>query len=112
MPVTDTLVNGYLGLGISGAALFVVLINIMFNSKQNEKIINASNQKIDKLCDKIDDLVTTIAKDSVSNKKDMKSINEKLEFISSVAIENQRRISRIDDRTFQCLGNPKKGEEN
>lgn len=112
MPISDTLVNGYLGLGISGAALFVVLINIMFNSKQNEKIINASNQKIDKLCDKIDDLVTTIAKDSVSNEKDIKNINDKLEFISGVAVENQRRISRIDDRTYQCLGNPKKGEEN
>lgn len=112
MPVSEGIANGYIQLGVSGAALLIVLISTMLNSKQNDRIINNSNQKVDKLCDKIDALVTTITTDIISNDKDLKSIKEKLEFISSVEVENQRRIARIDDRTFQCLGNPRKGEDN
>lgn len=110
MPLTENIANGYLSLGIAGAALFIVLVSTVLSSSQNNKIINASNQKIDKLCDKIDALVTTITKDITSNDKDLKKINEKLEFISSVAVENQRRISRIDDRTYACLNNFSKKE--
>jgi len=110
MPVTDTITNGYLQLGIAGAALLIVLISVILNSRQNGKVITSSDKKVDKLCDKIDTLVTTLTREMVTNDKDQKETNNKLDTILEIAVENQRRISRIDDRTYACLGNSKKGD--
>lgn len=100
MPVNEGIVNGYLQLGLGGAALLIVLVSVILNS--------TSNKKVDKLCDKIDTLVTTITKDMTANDKDSKDIKNKLDTILNVAIDSQRRITRIDDRTYRCLGNMKK----
>jgi septal ring factor EnvC (AmiA/AmiB activator) len=151
MPVS-TIANGYLGLGISGAALFIVLVATYIQSKQNSKMFNnmltnwqktlseqnstmitnwqktitemqknetnTQNTKLDKLCDKIDELVTATAantkelsKNLLSNDKDQKALVNKIDMLMEIAVENQRRISRIDDRTYACLGNQKKGQE-
>lgn len=113
MPVSNAIANGYLQLGVAGAALLIVLVTTLLNQSQNKSIINSSDKKVDKLCDKIDTLVTALTKEMIVNDKDQKETINKLDTILDIAVENQRRISRIDDRTFQCLGNPnKKGEEN
>jgi uncharacterized membrane protein YvbJ len=104
----------YLKLGIAGAALLIVLIFVImlftfvkFNSKQLTKIIGENtNDKVDKLCDKIDSLVTVTNNFLTTNGKDLRLIIEILNQNLTVVLDTQRRVVRIDDRTFSCRGNP------
>jgi hypothetical protein len=66
--------------------------------------------KIDKLCDKIDLLITSnseytqqLNKVLVSNDKDQKETLKFLDTILASVLDTQRRVVRIDDRTFSCL---------
>lgn len=118
----NEIANLYLQLGIAGATLFILLIFVVMLFKMIGKISNnenlSQNTRIDKLCDKIDTLVTSYSENTqqlnkvlLSNDKDQKQTINKLDTILEIAVENQRRISRIDDRTYSCLRNSKKEEE-
>lgn len=109
----------YLQLGIAGGTLFILLIFVIMLfklvGKMNNNENNSQNTRIDKLCDKIDSLITSYAENTqqlnkvlLSNDKDQKQTLNKLDTILEIAVENQRRISRIDDRTYACLGSSKK----
>lgn len=104
--------NGYLGLGVVGATLFIMLVFVTMLMKYNNKIMLktitgyiSSGDKVDKLCDKIDALVTVIHTQQTASNKDQKAIIELLNRILTCDMDIQRRVVRIDDRTFGCRGN-------
>lgn len=122
MPVNETTTNLYLQLGIAGATLFILLVftillfRFVSENKRNKALDSGS--KIDKLCDKIDLLITSNADYSkelnrvlLSNDKDQKETLNILNNILEAVLDSQRRIVRVDDRTYKCLGNPKEGKE-
>ena len=106
----------YLKLGLAGAALLILVIFVVllfafvkYNSKQLTKIIGGNtNDKVDKLCDKIDSLVTVIHTQLTTNSQDQKMVIQLLNQNVNIGLDTQRRVVRIDDRTFLCRGNPGK----
>lgn len=115
MIVGQTTANLYLQLGIAGATLLILLVFVILLFKfisENKKTRAAdSGNKIDKLCDKIDQLISSNAEYSkalntvlLSNDKDQKETLKILDTILKIAMDTQRRIVRVDDRTFKCLG--------
>lgn len=124
MPVNQTTSNLYLQLGIAGATLLILLVVIIllfkFMSDVKKGKAADGSSKIDKLCDKIDLLITSnseytqqLNKVLVSNDKDQKETLKFLDTILASVLDTQRRVVRIDDRTFSCLGKEeyKKEEE-
>lgn len=115
MPVNQTTSNSYLQLGIAGATLLILLVVIvlLFKFMSEYKKLNSKEDgsKIDRLIDKIDQLITSNASYTkelnavlLSNDKDLKETLKLLDTILSVVLDVQRRVVRIDDRTFACLG--------
>lgn len=122
MPVGNETSNLYLQLGIAGATLLILLVFVILLfrlvSKLNTSESSTQNNKIEKLCDKIDGLITSNADYTqklntvlLSNDKDQKSTLNLLDKILELVIDTQRRVSRVDDRTYSCLGNIKKEGE-
>lgn len=122
MPIQETTANLYLQLGIAGATLLILLVIIlllfkfMTDFKSSKK--QADGSRIDKLCDKIDALITSNAEHTqklnevlLTNDKDQKETLKLLEMILSPVLDMQRRVVRIDDRTYRCLGNEKREGE-
>ena len=92
--------EAWLNLGISGAALFIVLITIISMFKQQSK-------SVDKLCVKIDELVTSYSDNNlklneviISNDKDQKEVLRKLDDINDVVQDMHKRVVRIDTRLY------------
>ena len=130
MPVTEKVALSYTDLGVAGASLLLVLIFIIlifylifkliknFQSSLNTVSSNADSiqtKGIDKLCTKIDALITSqneyiqkLNSVLICNEKDQISLIKLLEHLQATAQDIQRRIVRVDDRTFKCLGNVKK----
>jgi len=118
MPIAESTANLYIQLGIAGATLLILLVFVILLFKLFGKINtngnSSQNSRIDKLCDKIDSLITSYSENTskinevlLTNDKDQKETIKLLKNINSLAIENNRRISRVDDRTYRCLGNEK-----
>lgn len=140
---SNSIANGYIQLGVSGATLLVLLVLIILlfrfisiNNKTNASLQNtmlkfvtnlnkAENQnqnvhytKLDKLCDKIDSLITSNSEHTTKlnevllcNDKDQKETIKMLTTILELNMDIQRRVVRVDDRTYRCLGNSNKEEE-
>ena len=115
MPVNQTTSNLYLQLGIAGATLLILLVVIILLFKfmsENKKLKGKDDDnKIDRLIDKIDQLITSNASYTkelnsvlLSNDKDQKETLKLLDTILSLVMDTQRRVVRVDDRTFSCLG--------
>jgi hypothetical protein len=107
MGVSDTVATLYLQLGIAGATLLILLVFIILLFR----FVTKDNKRVDKLCDKIDLLVSSYSENTkmlnevlVCNDKDQKSIVKLLTDINVSVLDTQRRIVRIDDRTYHCLG--------
>lgn len=122
MPINDNISNLYLQLGLAGAALLILLIFIILLfrlvSKINIDENGSQNNKIEKLCDKIDGLISSNAEYTqklneviINNDKDQKETLNLLDRLLELSIDTQRRVVRIDDRTFKCLGAAKEEEE-
>lgn len=121
MPISDKTVDLYLQLGIAGATLLILLVFVVMlfrfiNDNKKSKSNNDVN-RIDKLCDKIDALITSNAEHTeklnevlLSNDKDQKTTIDLIKQILEIGLDTQRRVVRIDDRTFKCLGNPDEKE--
>lgn len=122
MPIEQVTANLYLQLGIAGATLLILLVFVILlfkfisENKKNRNIGEVS--RIDKLCDKIDALISSNAEHTqklnevlLSNDKDQKETIKLLDKILDSALDTQRRVVRIDDRTYRCLGNNKKGDD-
>jgi uncharacterized membrane protein YgaE (UPF0421/DUF939 family) len=142
MPVSNSIANGYIQLGVSGATLLVLLVLIILlfrfisiNNKTNAALQstlltfvtdlnkeenqnqNVQYTKLDKLCDKIDSLITSNSEHTTKlnevllcNDKDQKETIKMLTTILELNMDIQRRVARVDDRTYRCLGNSKKEE--
>jgi hypothetical protein len=109
MGVSDAVATLYLQLGIAGATLLILLIFIILLFK----FFTKDNKRVDKLCDKIDLLVTSYAENTkmlnevlVCNDKDQDTTIRLLESLNALALDTQKRVVRIDDRTYKCLGSP------
>ncbi|APC82156.1 hypothetical protein [Clostridium botulinum] len=100
--ITETTQQLYLQLGIAGATLLILLICIVLIFKRL-KDLNGSTT-IEKLCSKIDDLVTINNKVLLSNDKDQKETLRLLKNLLETTTDTQKRVVRIDDRTYRCLG--------
>lgn len=92
--------DAWLNLGIPGAALFIVLVIVVSMFKQQ-------NKSVDKLCIKIDELVTSFSDNNlklneviISNDKDQKEVLRKLDDIDDLMNDMHKRIVRIDTRLY------------
>lgn len=92
--------EAWLNLGIPGAALFIVLVIVIFIFRQQSK-------SVDKLCAKIDELVTSFSDNNlklneviVSNDKDQKEVLRKLDDMCAVMNDMHKRIVRVDTRLY------------
>lgn len=90
----------WLDLGAVGAVLLIVLVIIILMFKQQ-------SNSVDKLCTKIDDLVTsftttnqTLSNVIISNDKDQKEVLHKLDDMTSLLTDMQKRVVRIDVRLY------------
>lgn len=99
--------EAWLNLGIPGAALFIVLVIVISMFKQQSK-------SVDKLCVKIDELVTSFSDNNlklneviISNDKDQKEVLRKLDGMCEVMSDMNKRVIRIDTRMYdkqKCKG--------
>lgn len=92
--------DGWLSLGIPGAALFLVLVVIVLMFRQQ-------NKSVDKLCSKIDDLVSSFSENNlelnkmiISNDRDQKELLRILTEINLLLNDTHKRVIRIDTRTY------------
>ena len=92
--------EAWLNLGIPGAALFIVLVIVISMFKQQ-------NKSVDKLCIKIDELVTSFSDNNlklneviISNDKDQKEVLRKLDDMNDAMNDMHKRIIRIDTRLY------------
>ena len=92
--------EAWLKLGIPGAALFIVLVIVISMFKQQ-------NKSVDKLCTKIDELVTSFSDNNlklneaiISNDKDQKEVLRKLDDIHDIINDMHKRIVRVDTRLY------------
>ena len=92
--------DAWLNLGIPGAALFIVLVIVISMFKQQ-------NKSVDKLCVKIDELVTSFSNNNlklneviISNDKDQKEVLRKLDDMNDTMNDMYKRIVRIDTRLY------------
>lgn len=92
--------EAWLNLGIPGAALFIVLVIVISMFKQQ-------NKSVDKLCIKIDELVTSFSDNNlklneviISNDKDQKEVLRKLDDMNEIINDMHKRIVRIDTRLY------------
>lgn len=92
--------DAWLNLGIPGAALFIVLVIVVSMFKQQ-------NKSVDKLCIKIDELVTSFSDNNlklneviISNDKDQKEVLRKLDDMNDLMNDMHKRIVRIDTRLY------------
>lgn len=92
--------EAWLNLGIPGAALFIVLVIVISMFKQQSK-------SVDKLCIKIDELVTSFSDNNlklneviISNDKDQKEVLRKLDDMCGVMNDMHKRVVRIDVRLY------------
>ena len=92
--------EAWLNLGIPGAALFIVLVIIISMFKQQSK-------SVDKLCIKIDKLVTSFSDNNlklneviISNDKDQKEVLRKLDDMNAIMSDMHTRIIRVDTRLY------------
>lgn len=118
MPVNESTTNLYLQLGVAGATLLILLVVVillfrfMTDGKKSKSV--GEETRIDKLCDKIDALISSNAEHTeklnevlLCNDKDQKTTIDHLKQLLEVAIDTQKRVVRIDDRTFACIPKPK-----
>ena len=92
--------EAWLNLGIPGAALFIVLVIVISMFKQQ-------NKSVDKLCIKIDELVTSFSDNNlklneviISNDKDQKEFLRKLDDMNDIMNDMHKRIVRIETRLY------------
>ena len=96
--------DAWLNLGIPGAALFIILVIVIFVFKQQ-------NKNVDKLCSKIDELVTSFSDNNlklneviISSDRDQKEVIRKLDDMSNVLSDMHKRLVRIDARLYDKTG--------
>ena len=92
--------EAWLNLGITGAGLLIVLVIVISMFKQQ-------NKSVDKLCIKIDELVTSFSDNNlklneviISNDKDQKEFLRKLDDMNDIMNDMHKRIVRIDTRLY------------
>lgn len=92
--------EAWLDLGAVGAVLLIVLVIVILMFKQQ-------SNSVDKLCTKIDALVTsfsntnqTLSNVIISNDKDQKEVLHKLDDMNNLLTDMHKRVVRIDVRLY------------
>jgi len=101
--------EAWLNLGIPGAALFIVLVTVFF-------MFNEQSKSVDKLCTKIDELVSSFSDNNlklneviISNDKDQKEVLRKLDDMCTVMNDLHKRLIRVDARLYDKAKVEKEG---
>lgn len=103
--------SDWLDLGAVGAVLLIVLVIIILMFRQQ-------SNSVDKLCTKIDALVTsftntnqTLSNVILSNDKDQKEVLHKLDDMNQLMNDMHKRIVRIDVRMYDQVLNDHEQEQ-
>lgn len=110
--------NLWLQLGVAGATLLILFVTIgyvfRFVGNVQKDSTKAEDNKVDKLCDKIDNLVNVIADDRktqaetrVANDKDQKVLIDLMGKILTTTQDTHTMVAKIDIQTGACLGGRK-----
>jgi low affinity Fe/Cu permease len=110
LPVDAATAKNFTDLGIAGAALLLILVVVIL-------LFAMQSRSIDKLCKKIDLLITHNSNETnklnevlISNDKDQKTLIKLLTNILELVTDISKRTIRMDERTFFCLGDKNKEE--
>ena len=108
MVMTYYPIEPWLQLGIAGAGLFIVLVVVWL-------VFNSQNKNIDRLCNKIDLLISESAKDReelakvlLASDKDQQQLQARIDKLFKYTADVHKRIVRIDTRLYDALN---KGDE-
>ena len=114
MGVSDSVATLYLQLGIAGATLLILLVFVVLLFR----FVSKDNNRVEKLCEKIDLIITSYSENTtklnqvlISNDKDQEAVIKLLTDINVSMLDTQRRVVRIDDRTYWCLGSSEEKKE-
>lgn len=114
MNTVNQIMMGYLQLGIGGATLLVLMVTIILlfkfmgtkksteERRQTDQSMLVGN-RIDKLCDKIDNMVSATERLIITSENNQQMILKTLSEIMMMTQETLGRVIRIDERTFQNL---------
>lgn len=109
--------KAFTDLGITGAALFILiyLINKIFNYLEMRGAADDSSKgnSFDRLCDKLDTLVESnysmaqkLAEVLLCSNKDQTELKDRLDMQHDILLDVQKKVIRIEDRTYKCLNDP------
>ncbi|WBW96040.1 hypothetical protein [Oceanirhabdus sp. W0125-5] len=114
MDINNSIYEMFIQLGVAGAALLLILVFIILLFKLFSKISwrenNEQNSRIDKLCDKIDNLISSYAENTqklnevlLVNDKDQKNTLKTLNRLLDIIIDLQKKIEKIDIITSKYI---------
>lgn len=112
----DGITNGFIQLGIAGAALLIVLIFVvlLFKLFANINARESGNQniRIDKLCEKIDSLITSFSENTQKLNQvllisdiEQKNMINMITRVLEIEQDIQKSVERIEVRTIQIKEN-------
>lgn len=90
--------------------MLVVLVAVILIAIMISNTVNKLCDKIDKLMTVMTDQQTNLKEVLVSNDKDQKMMLDLIHNINYDTKEILKKVVRIDDRTYSCLGGPNKKE--
>ena len=108
--------NVWLQLGLGGASLFILytFVNKLFAYLENRNKADSTNKdnsmnrlvdKIDKMADSNFEMAKQMAENKAEQGKDIKAIFNKLGQCYTLLSDMNQSITRIDDRTNNCISN-------
>jgi hypothetical protein len=108
--------KGCVQLGLAGVALYLVLHfgDRFFDYLKEWGKSEGKDPKFDRLCDKIDKLVDSnhdmavkLGEVVLSGSRDQQDIVSRLDKQTDILLDIQKRVVRVDDRTYKCIGSVK-----
>ncbi|SHI74769.1 hypothetical protein SAMN02745975_00518 [Geosporobacter subterraneus DSM 17957] len=106
--------EGYLSLGIvGGAMLFVLIITVValiIFGMQMKSVFTTIADKLEGVGASLQEFTKALILNTSKNDSDQAETLRMLNQINDTANDIRKKVVRIDDRTYACLGNTKKEE--
>ncbi|MDF2546158.1 MAG: hypothetical protein K0R93_1056 [Anaerosolibacter sp.] len=106
--------EGYLSLGIVGGAMLIVLIitiiAFVIFSMQMKTVFSTIAEKLENVGESLQKFTEALILNTAKGESDQAEILRQLSELTSISNDIRKKVVRIDDRTYQCLGNAKREE--
>lgn len=106
--------EGYLSLGIVGGAMLLVLIitvvAMIIFAMQLKSVFATIADKLESVGVSLQEFTKGLILNTTKNDSDQAETLRMLNQIHDISNDIRKKVVRIDDRTYKCLGNPRKEE--